>query len=76
MTKLKQMRVQAGLSQSQLAKAANMNVRTLQHYEQATKPFDRAHLDTMARVCLVLQCRIEDILEDPEYIALIKKLPR
>lgn len=76
MTKLKSKRVEAGMSQSQLAEKAGLNVRTLQHYEQASKPFDHARIDTIMKVCIALGCKIEDILENQEYIKLIKKLPQ
>lgn len=73
MSKLKTMRQTRGLSQSQLAEKANMNVRTLQHYEQGSKIFDHARIDTILRVCLVLDCKFEDIIENQEYIDLIKR---
>ena len=44
MNKLKQIREQAGLSQSQLAERAGVSLRTLQDYEQERKPLERAAL--------------------------------
>lgn len=76
MTKLKSKRVEAGMSQSQLAEKAGLNVRTLQHYEQASKPFDHARIDTILKVCIALSCKIEDVLENQDYIDLMKKLPQ
>lgn len=73
MSKLKITRQAKGLSQSQLAEKANMNVRTLQHYEQGSKVFDHARIDTILRVCLALNCKFEDIIENQEYIDLIKQ---
>ena len=73
MSKLKITRQAKGLSQSQLAEKANMNVRTLQHYEQGSKVFDHARIDTILRVCLALNCKFEDIIENQEYIDLIKR---
>lgn len=73
MSKLKITRQAKGLSQSQLAEKANMNVRTLQHYEQGSKVFDHARIDTILRVCLALDCKLEDIIENQEYIDLIKQ---
>lgn len=73
MSKLKTTRQAKGLSQSQLAEKANMNVRTLQHYEQGSKVFDHARIDTILRVCLALDCKLEDIIENQEYIDLIKQ---
>ena len=64
MSKLPQLRQAAGLSQSQFAKAAGINVGTLRHYEQGSRQFDHAELGTIIKACIVLKCRIEDILED------------
>ena len=73
MSKLKEMRQAKGLSQSQLAEKANMNVRTLQHYEQGSKIFDHARIDTILRVCLALNCKIDEIIENKEYLKLLEK---
>lgn len=69
--KLQDARKAAGMSQSQLADKANMNVRTLQHYEQGSKIFDNARIDTILNVCLALNCKIEDVIENEEYLTLI-----
>lgn len=71
--KLQEARKAAGLSQSQLADKAGMNVRTLQHYEQGSKIFDNARMDTVLKVCLALKCEIKDVIENEEYIALVEE---
>lgn len=73
MNKLKTKRLGAGLSQSQLAEKADINVRVLQHYEQGSKNFDHARIDKIFRVCLALDCKLEDIIENDEYVELFKK---
>ena len=73
--KLKEMRQAAGLSQSQLAEKTGINVRTIQHYEQGSKNFDHARIDTIMKVCVALHCKLEDVIENQEYVDLIKKLP-
>lgn len=73
--KLKEMRQAKGLSQAQLAEKTELNVRTIQHYEQGSKNFDHARIDTLLKVCIALGCKLEDIIENPEYIELIRKLP-
>ena len=73
--KLKEMRQAKGLSQSQFAEKTRINLRTVQHYEQGSKNFDHARIDTILKTCIVLNCKLEDILESPEYIELVKKLP-
>ena len=71
--KLKEMRQAKGLSQSQLAETTGINVRTLQHYEQGSKIFDHARIDTILKICLALNCKLDDIIENQEYIDLIKR---
>ena len=73
--KLKEMRQTKGLSQSQFAKKTGINLRTVQHYEQGSKNFDHARIDTILKTCIALNCKLEDILENPEYVELVKKLP-
>lgn len=72
--KLKEMRQAKGFSQSQLAEKTGINVRTLQHYEQGSKIFDHARIDTLLKCCAALDCQLEDIIENPEYVDLIKKV--
>lgn len=72
--KLKAWRQAKGLSQSQLAEKTGINLRTIQHYEQGSKNFDHARIDTIMRVCVALDCRLADILENPEYVELAKKV--
>lgn len=76
MTKLKELRIAAGMSQSALAEAAEVNVKVLQHYEQGTKNFDNAKLSTIARICSALNCRLIDVIENPECVKALKKLPK
>mgnify|MGYP004628830639 FL=1 len=73
--KLKEMRQSKGLSQSQLADKTGINVRTLQHYEQGSKNFDHARIDTIMKICIALNCKLEEVIDNPEYVELIKKLP-
>lgn len=71
MVKLKEMRQAKGLSQSQLAEKTELNVRTIQHYEQGSKNFDHARIDTILKICLALNCKLADVIENQDYIDLI-----
>ena len=73
MSKLQQLRQAAGLSQSQFAKAAGINVGTLRHYEQGSRKIDHAELGTLLKICAILKCRIEDIIEDPEIVERLRR---
>ncbi len=68
MTNLQKMRKSRNFSQSELARAAKINIRTLQHYEQGAKLIDNARLNTIVKLCTALNCNIEDILENPKML--------
>lgn len=67
-TKLKAVRIQTGITQKQLADAAGLNLRTLQHYEQGVKTFDNAHISVILSICNALNCTYADIIENADYI--------
>lgn len=62
-TRLKCRRELAGMSQSDLARRASVNIRNIQQYEQRVKDINRAAGATLQAMATVLGCRIEDILE-------------
>lgn len=67
-TKLKAVRIRTGITQKQLADAAGLNLRTLQHYEQGVKTFDNAHISVILRICNALNCTFADVVENAEHI--------
>ena len=73
MSKLKNTRQAAGLSQSQLAAATGLNVRMLQHYEQGVKGINGAKLATLLKLCLALDCKLGDILTDEATVKLLEQ---
>lgn len=70
MTKLKMLRMQKNLTQAQLAKQTDLNIRTLQYYEQGINKIDQARLATLLKLSIALNCEVKDLLEDPELIQL------
>ena len=72
-SKLQNARLAAGLSQSQLASAAGLNVRMLQYYEQGAKDLSGAKLATLLKLCLALNCTLADILPDGETTELLTR---
>ena len=67
-SRLKTARLAHDLSQSQLAKAAGINLQMLQHYEQGVRDLSGAKLATLLKLCRALQCSLEDILPDKPCI--------
>ena len=61
---LKRIREAAGLSQSQLAKEADVTLRSIQMYEQCNKDINNAKAITLAKLARALSCDVEDLLEN------------
>lgn len=62
-TKLKKLRLAAGLSQSELAKNAEVPVRTIQQYEQRQKNINKAQAETVIKLANALFCKPEELME-------------
>lgn len=62
-TNLARLRKNRGLSQSQLAKAAEVSVRSIQLYEQRQTDINKAQHNHLKALAHVLGCSIEDLLE-------------
>ena len=65
-TKLKQLRQRAGLSQSELAEASGVPVRTIQQYEQRQKSINKAQAEYLMMLARALHCNAEDLIEPVE----------
>lgn len=65
-TNLRIKRVEKGWSQSELANISGVNIKTLRLYEQKEEPLNSAKLKTLCALCIALECKIEDILENEE----------
>ena len=70
-TKLKAMRVKAGLTQREVVERTGINAQTYSQYEQGAKSFDSAKLVTILNVCVALSCKLEDVIEDKELLKVI-----
>ncbi len=64
-SKLKRLREKRGLSQSDLAKRAGVNIRSIQMYEQKNNDIDKAQANTLYRIARIIGCKMEDLLESP-----------
>ena len=69
---LLKMRLKKGVSQGDLAIKSGVSKNTIQCYEQRQRNIDTAKLETICDLCLALDCRLEDILEDKKVIKKIR----
>lgn len=65
-TRLKTIRENRGISQSELAKLSGVKLRSIQMYEQKVNDIDKAQVGTVYKLSRVLGCTVEDLLESPE----------
>jgi DNA-binding Xre family transcriptional regulator len=65
MTGLQKVRIEKNMTQADLATQACMNLRSLQYYEQGRKDLAHVRLDKLLRLCIVLNCKLSEIIEDP-----------
>ena len=59
---LKKYREKAGLSQSQLAEKAGINIGTIQKYEQGDRDIRKAAAETVQKLSAALDCKMEDLI--------------
>ncbi|NMD38965.1 MAG: helix-turn-helix transcriptional regulator [Christensenellaceae bacterium] len=71
--KLKEIRKQKGLSQSQLAKLSDINVRTIQSYESGARNLNNANLLILLKLANALNCKIENLITDIDILEEFKK---
>ena len=62
MNNIAEKRHEKGLSQSELASKADVNVRMIQHYEQGVKNFNKAQVETAIKIAHALECAVEDLV--------------
>ncbi len=70
-TKLQDARLKRGMTQKQLAEQAGINFRMLQNYEQGVKLIDNARLETILKICLVLNCKMGEVIEQDSLLRLL-----
>ena len=62
-TNLKKIREAVGLSQAELAEKAEVNIRSIQMFEQRVNDINKAQVGTLYRLAKVLFCNVEDLME-------------
>lgn len=72
-TKLKALRVKSGLKQKDVAEKAGVKLPVYSQYEQGIRSIDGIKIVSLLKICNALNCSLEDILEDQETLAALKK---
>ena len=64
-TRLERIRTMRGLSQDELSEKSEVNLSSIQMYEQRISCIDKAQAQTLYRLAHALSCTMEELLEDP-----------
>ena len=70
--KMQDKRKEKGLTQKQLAELSELDIRKIQTYESGARSLSGARLDTLLRIAISLGCKLEDIIDDPETVQLLR----
>lgn len=65
---LKEIRESRGMSQQDLADKSGINKRMIQAYEQYYRSINGAKLSTLVTLCVALECRLSEIVDDSQLI--------
>lgn len=60
---LKELRNEAGLSQSQLSEKSGVNLRMIQKYENQDRDIRKASGETLQKLATTLGCQMEDLMK-------------
>lgn len=63
MSKLKEARERAGLTQKELSERSGVNLRTVQNYEQGYKDINKAQGLSLYKLAKALNVTMEDLIE-------------
>lgn len=63
-TLIQKLRLQKGLSQSELARLSGINYRTLQDFDQGRKSLANAKGEMIYRLSMALECTSDNLLSD------------
>ena len=63
MSKLKETRERAGLTQKELSERSGVNLRTVQNYEQGYKDINKAQGLSLYKLAKALDVTMEDLIE-------------
>ena len=66
MTNLKKIRTESGLSRAELAEKTGLKLTAIRDYEQNHKPINAAAALSVYKIAVVLDCKVEDLLQFEE----------
>ena len=68
---LKDERLRKGMTQKQLAEKCNIPFQTIVKYENGQANINRAKIENLLKLCIMLECNLKDILTDDYVIVLL-----
>lgn len=72
--RLGKVRIKQGMTQKELAATSGVSPRAIRGYEQGELALEAAKLETLCNLCLALNCKLEDIIEDETLVEKLKAM--
>lgn len=72
-TKLQERR-EGKFSQTELSKIAGLNPQAIHHYEIGYRKIEGCNIKALAKIAKALNCKIVDLIDDPETVQLLLDL--
>lgn len=74
MKNLQKRRLDKDLTQNELAKKTGLALSTIRAYEQGQKIIENASLTNILKLCEVLECDIDRLIDNPDTINIYYKI--
>ena len=74
--KLQELRLERNLTQKEVSKSTGIPLSTYIKYETENLDINGARLLHLMKICLVLDCKLTDILTDADLVRLVRKYHR
>ena len=74
--KLQELRLERNLTQKEVSKSTGIPLSTYIKYETENLDINGARLLHLIKICLVLDCKLTDILTDADLVRLVRKYHR
>lgn len=71
---LRDIRKDRGWLPSELSRRSGVNKNMIQFYENGAKDINGARLKTLLKLCVALDCKLSDLITDPECVEMLKKI--
>lgn len=71
---LRDIRKDRGWLPSELSRRSGVNKNMIHFYENGAKDINVARFKTLLKLCVALDCKLSDLITDPECVEMLRKI--